>query len=415
MKATVFGALALSVSLFAPRAATAQSCPTLSILSPNNFHEVLLADGEETATVTVQVVSNSCVEVEALEYMIVWWDNTDNAPTGSVQACGPLEIPLTYGEHLVAVGITSIAGGGPLCAEAQDTVIIRVSKGCPEAGDTPTCKDEFFCNQTFCLPQPDNSKQCKFGAPPFPSCCQQSFECSFGEYCDVEQHLCVACIEDAHCDDGDPCTKDVCSEDHVCAPPEPIVGCCKCPDDDPDPDPDLPTIDVQCDDEDPCTAEGCVCETNTCEWVNTCCGGDDECDDDNPCTADKCIGGACAPTPRSGPCEGGQCIDGDCVPDPVVPDEGSVEEDIAVPRAEEPPETDFGSDEPPDTGARIHFRRAFVPVAADCVGFAEAAEVSDQVVIGDFRIALGIPVALRGIAQHRRVARVMVPWLATSL
>jgi hypothetical protein len=61
-------------------------------------------------------------------------------------------------------------------------------------------------------------------------------------------------------------------------------------------------------------------------------------------------------------------------------------------------------------GGLPHFRRAFVPVAVDRLGLAQAAaDVSDEVIIGDLMVALGIPIDIRGIAQFRRVARVLLP------
>jgi len=60
-----------------------------------------------------------------------------------------------------------------------------------------------------------------------------------------------------------------------------------------------------------------------------------------------------------------------------------------------------------------HFHRAFVPVAVDRQGLAEAvAEVADEIVIGDLMIALGVPIPLRGIATFRRVARVLLPFVS---
>ena len=61
-------------------------------------------------------------------------------------------------------------------------------------------------------------------------------------------------------------------------------------------------------------------------------------------------------------------------------------------------------DEPP------HFRRAFVPVAVDRLGLAEAvAEVANEVVIGDLMIGLGVPIPLHSLGSFRRVARVLFP------
>ena len=58
----------------------------------------------------------------------------------------------------------------------------------------------------------------------------------------------------------------------------------------------------------------------------------------------------------------------------------------------------------------IRFRQAFVPVAADRSGLAEAvAEVADKTVFGDLMVALGVPVPIYGIPAFKRVARIMLP------
>ena len=64
----------------------------------------------------------------------------------------------------------------------------------------------------------------------------------------------------------------------------------------------------------------------------------------------------------------------------------------------------------PALGFVPHFRQAFIPVAIDRLGLAQAAaEVSDQVVMGDLMVALGIPIPVRGIMAFKRVARVLLP------
>jgi len=58
----------------------------------------------------------------------------------------------------------------------------------------------------------------------------------------------------------------------------------------------------------------------------------------------------------------------------------------------------------------FHFKQAFIPVAVDRLGLAEAvAEVSDAIVSGDLMVALGIPIPLYGIASFKKVARIMLP------
>lgn len=61
----------------------------------------------------------------------------------------------------------------------------------------------------------------------------------------------------------------------------------------------------------------------------------------------------------------------------------------------------------------IRFNQAFVPVAADRIGLAEAvAEVAERTVFGDLMVALGVPLPIYGIPAFRRVARIMLPFVS---
>jgi hypothetical protein len=58
----------------------------------------------------------------------------------------------------------------------------------------------------------------------------------------------------------------------------------------------------------------------------------------------------------------------------------------------------------------VHFKQAFIPVAVDRLGLAEAvAEVAERTVFGDLMVALGVPIPVYGILAFKRVARVMLP------
>jgi hypothetical protein len=58
----------------------------------------------------------------------------------------------------------------------------------------------------------------------------------------------------------------------------------------------------------------------------------------------------------------------------------------------------------------VYFKQAFVPVAVDRLGLAEAvAEVAERTVFGDLMVALGVPIPVYGIPAFKRVARVMLP------
>lgn len=57
-----------------------------------------------------------------------------------------------------------------------------------------------------------------------------------------------------------------------------------------------------------------------------------------------------------------------------------------------------------------HFQKAFIPMAVDRQGLAQAvSEVTDEVIIGDFLVALDIPIPLKGMKSFRRAAKVMLP------
>jgi len=72
-----------------------------------------------------------------------------------------------------------------------------------------------------------------------------------------------------------------------------------------------------------------------------------------------------------------------------------------------------------DLGDVPHFKQAFVPVAIDRIGLAQAvAEVSERIVLGDLMVALGVPLPVYGIPAFKRVARIMLPmvsWFPMSM
>jgi hypothetical protein len=64
----------------------------------------------------------------------------------------------------------------------------------------------------------------------------------------------------------------------------------------------------------------------------------------------------------------------------------------------------------PALGGIPHFHHAFVPVAVDRPGLAQAvSDVADEVIFGDLMVALGVPIDIRGMRNYRRVARMMLP------
>ncbi len=97
------------------------------------------------------------------------------------------------------------------------------------------------------------------------------------------------------CDDGNPCTEDLCDDQADCLY--------------------VPRSDTACDDGNPCTQAG-ICVSGTCQSTDV------TCDDGNPCTADLCdLNSGCLYPQQDGPCSDGdlcteddRCQFGFCVP-----------------------------------------------------------------------------------------------------
>ena len=143
------------------------------------------------------------------------------------------------------------------------------------------------------------------------------------EVCDSEDNDCNGAVDDGLCDDGNPCTDDIC---------DPLMGCSHVWNESPCDDDNSCTVndhciqgdcvgvEMNCDDGNMCTDDLCNPEQGGgCYWVNNTNGCTD---DGNPCTADGCGDGVCLHQPANGvSCDDGNpCTDGDfcqsaqCVP-----------------------------------------------------------------------------------------------------
>ncbi len=112
------------------------------------------------------------------------------------------------------------------------------------------------------------------------------------------------CTSSSECDDGNPCTDDICDE---------VLGCVN------------PNNTAPCDDGNACTTID-VCNAGSCTG-----SGSLDCDDTNPCTDDSCDPGlGCVNSNNTAPCDDGDactavdvCAGGSCVgSDPLTCDDG---------------------------------------------------------------------------------------------
>ena len=169
--------------------------------------------------------------------------------------------------------------------------------GC--GGSCGTCDDGNPCTLDVC-----EGGVC--AAVPIVTCCQNADDCSDGDVCTTDACLdgqCTyepgeasCCSAAADCDDGVPCTSDQCVGNE-CVHDAP-TGCC--------------SADTECEDDDPCTTDLCV--TGKCVVVEKpdCCTSVADCDQGATCKTVGCIGNVCLQSDIPGCCtNSADCADGD--------------------------------------------------------------------------------------------------------
>ncbi|MFH1532578.1 MAG: hypothetical protein ABIK09_17780 [Pseudomonadota bacterium] len=169
------------------------------------------------------------------------------------------------------------------------------------------------CTEDLCL-------DCVCQHPWIPGCCVDDaacvddLTCTYNEACVDNECVYEAwdwcCDSPLDCDDGNPCTVDLCVN-HAChrIPLPGVEGCC--------------AIDDHCDDWNDCTLDDCTLdpgeETGICEYIvnyepgggGICCGVDGDCVDGNSNTVDLCIEHHCHNVPVPWCCgSGDSCNDG---------------------------------------------------------------------------------------------------------
>jgi hypothetical protein len=214
--------------------------------------------------------------------------------------------------------LSSAEGSCPGVRTCTETGLTACSASTPEAEtcngldddcdgqvDEDTCDDSNPCTKDGCDADIGCVSQPLSGTP-----CDDGDNCSIGDACSEGACLGKAVI----CQDGNPCTDDVC---------DPVAGCSfpnnslPCSDSDPCTFGDTcqdgacaPGVLVTCEDYNPCTVDGCS-ETSGCTHQAV----DGACDDGNPCTlSESCVDGKCVAAKPKDCNDGNPCTDDWCDP-----------------------------------------------------------------------------------------------------
>jgi len=190
---------------------------------------------------------------------------------------------------------TLLCGGGQCVVDPVSLI------KCNTADDTECGVTQCISDTGACVTNPvEDGEPCDDD-----DTCSLTSECKEGE--------CVL-TEPVSCDDGNPCTEDLCDAEVGCQNPPSLGAAC----DDSDP---CTVNDVcvaggcagepkPCDDGNPCTHESCDPATGECvidEAVNA------ACDDGNACTIDDhCEGGTCVASVQADCNDGNECTDDTC-------------------------------------------------------------------------------------------------------
>ena len=202
---------------------------------------------------------------------------------------------------------TALVAGGVGCDDGSactqgDSCLAGACTGAPVV-----CDDQDPCTLDLCNP----SAGCVYEPALGPIPCDDQSACTLGETC--QAGLCQGGVT-PECDDGEPCTEDVC---------DPATGCESQPLDGPDCDDSL-----VCTEGDTCQGGGCVGQPVSCDDGEPCNGVEVclpdlgcaagpalDCDDSIACTQDACVTDVgCEHTPVDTACPTSSCTEGKCSP-----------------------------------------------------------------------------------------------------
>jgi hypothetical protein len=266
-------------------------------------------------TLTVQMLATTC-PVGASCNFLVSTTSLSNITIDNGAVVDPMADESVNGSLSVCCGNGVVDSSTEECDNGTAFYCHGCTPQCQFESDPPCPEDGDLCTNNYC----DEVLGCV--APPT-VCPDDGIACT--DECDP-QLGCVHEPNDIHCDDGNPCTSNVCNPSIG----DPGTGCAY---------PAVPNGQA-CKDDDPCTT-GDTCQAGTCAG-----GGPSCCDDLDPCTVDSCASdrgcvhvetedpqycpASCIGLASGSPCTDGnqatirdQCDgNGTCVPGYVLTDHG---------------------------------------------------------------------------------------------
>ncbi|MFT5433974.1 MAG: hypothetical protein ACI9OJ_004686 [Myxococcota bacterium] len=204
----------------------------------------------------------------------------------------------------------SLANNGSTCGDDDACLTAGACQDGQCDADAVGCNDDNACTDDFCA----GAAGCVF-VPNYDPC-SDGDACTLGDACAFGN--CKPGIDTLHCDDGEPCTNDVCGPEGCLALPK--AGACE--------DGTQCTVGDFCEKGECKSGElrncedGNICTTDACDPFiacvyepveSACCnGGVSLCDDGDSCTADQCDEdqGTCVYTPSNAPCDDGDTCTG---------------------------------------------------------------------------------------------------------
>ena len=220
---------------------------------------------------------------------------------------GPCKVPTCDGGQCVAADATdgTKCGAGGKCDEGG-----VCAKGACKPTNPVNCNDENICTTDSCDPKTGCSWVANSAA------CDDGDKCTAADVCENGQCKAgVAVVAEKTCGDGNPCTKAACDAQKGCTN-TPIADKSPCDDNDVCTKGEVCTQGQcsggkagGCDDGKPCTNDICDPKSGGCSWT----GKQGPCDDGDPCTAaGTCKTGKCAPGPAKECDDNNSCTKDTC-------------------------------------------------------------------------------------------------------